>query len=82
MIEKIYFETEDEVELVGLLHKPKNKTNEIVISVHGMQSNCFKKREDIFSSLFSSLLTLNQIRPAIKLTDIARIRIKILLCFT
>ena len=49
MIEKIYFELEDKVELVGLLHKPENETNEVVISIHGMQSNCFKKREDILS---------------------------------
>ncbi|MBQ6991780.1 MAG: DUF1749 domain-containing protein [Clostridia bacterium] len=49
MIEKIYFELEDEVELVGLIHKPQEKTDEIVISIHGMQSNCLKKREDILA---------------------------------
>lgn len=51
MLEKIYFELEDNVELYGLLHKPESnlKTNEVVISVHGMQSNCFKKREDILA---------------------------------
>ena len=49
MLEKIYFELEDKVELFGLLHKPENKTDEVVISVHGMQSNCFKRREDILS---------------------------------
>ncbi|MBE5819505.1 MAG: DUF1749 domain-containing protein [Clostridiales bacterium] len=49
MIEKIYFELEDKVELVGLLHTPQVKTDEIVISIHGMQSNCFKKREDILA---------------------------------
>ena len=42
MLEKIYFETEDSVELFGLLHKPNKDTDEVVISVHGMQSNCFK----------------------------------------
>ena len=49
MLEKVYFELEDNVELFGLLHKPDNnlKTDEVVISVHGMQSNCFKRREDI-----------------------------------
>lgn len=49
MLEKIYFDLEDNVELFGLLHKPHNNlnTDEVVISVHGMQSNCFKKREDI-----------------------------------
>ena len=49
MLEKIYFETEDSVELFGLLHKPNKDTDEVVISVHGMQSNCFKKREDILA---------------------------------
>ena len=49
MIEKIYFELEDKVELVGLLHMPQEKTDEVVISIHGMQSNCFKRREDILS---------------------------------
>ena len=49
MLEKIYFETEDNVELFGLLHKPNVETDEVVISVHGMQSNCFKKREDILA---------------------------------
>lgn len=49
MIEKIYFELEDNVELVGLLHKPENKNEEVVISTHGMQSNCFKRREDILA---------------------------------
>lgn len=51
MLEKIYFGLEDKVELVGLLQKPdKNiNTDEVVISIHGMQSNCFKKREDILA---------------------------------
>ena len=49
MIEKVFFELEDNVELVGLLHKPENKSEEVVISIHGMQSNCFKRREDILA---------------------------------
>lgn len=49
MLEKVYFELEDNVELVGLLHRPENSTEEVVISVHGMQSNCFKKRENILA---------------------------------
>lgn len=52
MLEKIYFNLEDKVELVGLLQKPDNNfnTDEVVISIHGMQSNCFKKREDILAN--------------------------------
>lgn len=48
-LQKVYFETEDGVELCGLLHEPANKTEEIVIAVHGMQSNCMKKRDDILA---------------------------------
>lgn len=48
-IEKIYFKTEDGLELFGLLHKPISDTNEVVISVHGMGSNCFKKRDSVFA---------------------------------
>ena len=52
MLEKIYFDTDDNVELFGLLQRPDNnlETDEIVISVHGMQSNCYKKREDILGN--------------------------------
>lgn len=54
-IKKIFFETEDGVELCGLLHEhEKNnneeKTDEIVIAVHGMQSNCMKRRDDILAN--------------------------------
>lgn len=54
MLEKVYFELEDKVELVGLLHSPENTTDEVVISIHGMQSNCFKKREDILSKVINN----------------------------
>ena len=55
MLEKVYFELEDNVELFGLLHRPDNnlKTDEVVISVHGMQSNCLKKREDILGTVIN-----------------------------
>ena len=52
-IEKIYFEPEDGIELFGLLHKPDTKTKKIVISVHGMSSNCFTKRDDILANEFT-----------------------------
>lgn len=47
-IEKIFFKTEDKADLVGLLHKGK-KTNKVVISIHGMTSDCLKKRDDIIA---------------------------------
>lgn len=53
MLERIYFSTEDQIELVGLLEAPTKPTNKVVISIHGMQSNCLKKREDILSKTIS-----------------------------
>lgn len=54
MLEKVYFELEDKVELVGLLHSPENTTDEVIISIHGMQSNCFKRREDILAKVINN----------------------------
>ena len=56
MLEKVYFELEDNVELFGLLDRPDNnlKTDEVVISVHGMQSNCYKKRENILGKTINA----------------------------
>ena len=57
-IEKIYFNTEDNAELFGLLHTSENQTDkEVVIAIHGMGSNCFKQRDDIIAQK----LTLNNI---------------------
>jgi len=49
MLKRIYFSTEDQIELVGLLEIPEKPTNKVVISIHGMQSNCLKQRETILS---------------------------------
>lgn len=49
MLKRIYFSTEDQIELVGLLETPEEPTNKVVISIHGMQSNCLKQRETILS---------------------------------
>lgn len=54
MLERVYFNTEDEIELVGLIERPTNPTKRVVISVHGMQSNCLKRREDILSKEISN----------------------------
>ena len=83
IIEKVYFNATDDLQLFGLLHKSenteeinnfennnikedenKNQNNKsqnnksqnnkkVVLSVHGMTSNCFKKREDIFAQEFT-----------------------------
>lgn len=48
-VEKVYFNAEDGTELFGLLHTSESgNDNSVVISTHGMGSNCFKKREDYF----------------------------------
>lgn len=59
-IEKIYFDATDNLRLFGVLHKSEgpeyqilNSKKEVVLSVHGMTSNCFKKREDIFAKEFT-----------------------------
>lgn len=49
-LEKVYFEATDRLELVGLLHKSDINTKKIIISVHGMTSNCLKKREDVIAN--------------------------------
>ncbi len=47
-MEKIDFIATDGIELTGLLYKVDN-TKKIILSVHGMSSNCFKKRDDIIA---------------------------------
>lgn len=53
-LQKVFFETEDGVELCGLLHEPEENQDEIVIAVHGMQSNCLKRRDDIIASTLTN----------------------------
>ncbi len=44
-MEVIYFLATDGIKLDGLLYTSKNKTTDIILSIHGMGSNCMKKRE-------------------------------------
>lgn len=48
-IEKVYFKTIDNLNLIGLLHIPDKKkiTDTVIVSVHGITSNCLKYREDV-----------------------------------
>ena len=48
-LERIDFQATDGVPLNGLLHLPENKTNTVVIALHGMSSNCFKYREQVIA---------------------------------
>lgn len=55
-ISKVFFTTEDNLKLVGLLYLPESKgifqrikkLNKVVIFIHGMYSDCLKRRDDIF----------------------------------
>ena len=55
-ISKVFFTTEDNLRLVGLLYSPDSKgifsrvkkLDKVVIFIHGMYSDCLKKRDDIF----------------------------------
>ena len=48
-MEKIDFIATDGIELCGILYKGKEKTDKIILAVHGMTSNCFKKRDDVIA---------------------------------
>lgn len=47
---KIEFIATDGIKLNGFLHKCNTNTNKIILSVHGMSSNCFKEREMVIAS--------------------------------
>ena len=48
-MKKIDFKALDTAELSGLLYNEGTKTEDIIIAVHGMSSNCFKKRDEIIA---------------------------------
>lgn len=54
-IEKVYFSSVDNLNLIGLLHTPKKKTKTVVISIHGITSNCLKRRDDILAKKCTDL---------------------------
>lgn len=48
-MKEINFLALDGVELSGLLYNQNNKTNRVILAIHGMGSNCFKKRDEIIA---------------------------------
>ncbi len=48
-MEKIDFIATDGIELSGILYRGKEKTDKTILAVHGMTSNCFKKRDDVIA---------------------------------
>lgn len=49
-MKKIDFLATDGVILNGIIYESKEKTQDIILAVHGMSSNCFKKRDEIIAS--------------------------------
>lgn len=45
----INFLATDGIELTGVLYDSDKKTEDVILSVHGMTSNCFKKRDEMIA---------------------------------
>lgn len=56
MISKVInFNATDGMVLDGIINKCENDTDKILIQIHGMTSNCFKKREKVITNKVSGL---------------------------
>ncbi len=56
MISKVInFNATDGIVLDGIINKCENNTDKILIQIHGMTSNCFKKREKVIANKISRL---------------------------
>lgn len=53
--EIINFRAKDGIKLDGFLCRSRNKTKKVLIQVHGMTSNCFKKRNMIIANVIKEL---------------------------
>ena len=45
-IETTFFKATDGVDLKGVIYKTQSKTNKVLISIHGMATNCLKERDE------------------------------------
>ena len=48
-MEKIDFLATDGIKLEGILYNCEQQTQDIILAVHGMTSNCFKKRDEVIA---------------------------------
>lgn len=48
-MKKINFIALDGIELEGILYNSQKETKKVILAVHGMSSNCFRKRDDIIA---------------------------------
>ena len=46
---------EDGTKLNGFLHKSKETTQDVILSIHGMSSNCFKERDNVIANTANNL---------------------------
>lgn len=54
-IQTIFFNATDGVDLKGFIYKSKEKTQKILISVHGMATNCIKQRDEKIAEKLNEL---------------------------
>lgn len=54
-IETIFFKATDGVELKGIMYKSKSKTQKMLISIHGMATNCIKQRDEKIAEKLNEL---------------------------
>lgn len=48
-IETIFFKAIDEVKLKGMIYHSNKESKDILISIHGMATNCLKQRDEVIS---------------------------------
>ena len=48
-LETIFFKATDGINLKGLIYKSEKETNRILISIHGMATNCIKRRDEVIA---------------------------------
>ena len=48
-IKMVHFKATDNVKLSGFIYKSNKKTKKILISVHGMATNCLKHRDEVIA---------------------------------
>ena len=53
-INTVFFKATDGVSLNGILYKSEQQTKKILISIHGMVTNCIKQREEIIAGKVNS----------------------------
>ena len=54
-IEKVFLKATDGVDLKGIIYKSQRKTQKILISIHGMATNCIKKRDEKIAEKINEL---------------------------